>query len=34
LNSMRWEAVGKIVMILILASMALLLVAIKIGKSV
>ena len=34
LNSMRWEVVGKIVMILILASMALLLVAIKIGKSV
>ena len=34
LNSMRWEAVGKIVIILILASMALLLVAIQIGKSV
>ena len=34
LNSMRWEAVGKIVIILILASMVLLIVAIQIGKSV
>jgi hypothetical protein len=34
LNSMRWEAVGKIVMILILASMALLLLAIEIGRAI